>query len=592
MDNDNKIIINKSEIHKEVMLFLGDELRNIHKTSQGQVYDIEKEYAKTKKQKSPFVVLILIACFLFVFGLSFFIHKIISAQNQEIQVNLQKFDDLNLKTLLNTVSSAQNNYDNAVRTKSSIEANMESKLKTAQEIFDNDIFVLESLKLSANQYDLKFEEIKKQYNDSITEIHKEFDESIAQAEKQIQEYKKQLAEFDTAKIEAAREQEKALNSERQLRQLETEKLTTMYENRIADINESIEQMRERNNEEMRKTVTEISRKYQEEIDRLDPELRDARANTIIDESEVSDTEKFDGFGKLSEQNIESEKVKNAVKSYQEIYDEYDYIDRTIAAVPQKKSIPKYVETSRNLVNSMGDKFFNTTIEFYNETQKLNLQIDKLNSEIANKNKEIKQINENFEVERSEYEETLLYLMGLQKTNAIFLKTEEKIIKKETELTEEEIQNAINARYEAKAAEYEALNQENKNQQNAEIQQDEKLNQNPENKSELLHSKTDNSLQILSKEELTEQIRSEIPKTRTITENVKRIKVYVAPQAAYLITPEGADAEIKTPKPIKGKIFADEDGSFYFEISPDKNGIIPEIDYEELKKGIAIKILSK
>ena len=55
MDNDNKIneenlsLKDRNKIHQEVMLFLGDELENIHKSSKGQTYDIEKEYGKTKK---------------------------------------------------------------------------------------------------------------------------------------------------------------------------------------------------------------------------------------------------------------------------------------------------------------------------------------------------------------------------------------------------------------------------------------------------------------------------------------------------------------------------------------------------------------
>ena len=196
MDNDNKIneenlvLEEKNEIHQKVMLFLGEELENIHKSSQKQIYDIEKEYDKTKKHKSPFVALILAGCFVVVIGISFMIHKIVTVKNSEIQVSLQKFDDLNLKGLLDTVSSAQSNYDNAVKTKTTIEANMESKLKTASETYENDIFILDSLKLSKTQYDNRLEEIKKQYNENVSEIHKEFDESIAQAEKQIQEYKK------------------------------------------------------------------------------------------------------------------------------------------------------------------------------------------------------------------------------------------------------------------------------------------------------------------------------------------------------------------------------------------------------------------
>lgn len=644
MDNDNKIneenlVLNeKNEIHQEVMLFLGDELENIHKSSQGQAYDIEKEYGKTKKNKSPFVVLILVACFLFVTGISFLIHKIVTVQNAEIQVSLQKFDDLNLKGLLDTVSSAQSNYDNAVKTKATIEANMETKLKSASETYENEVFVLESLKLSKSQYNDRLEEIKKQYNDSVTEIHKEFDESIAQAEKQIQEYKKQLAEFDTAKIEAAREQEKALNSERQLRKLETEKLTKMYEDRISEINNSMEELRIKNNEEMRRTVMEVTNKYQAEIDTLDPQLNDENANSIIQEVSMYDVDNFAGKKLFAESEIDSEEIENAMNAYQNFYDEYDYIDKTVASIPQKKSIPQYVKTSRSLVNAMGKTFYSTTMSLYDETVELNLEIDDLNEEIElreqkieEKNQEIKKINSDFEVERQnienehqnnlkkqqeEFEETLAFLMGVQNTSAIIKGINKNPVYSEVNLTEEEIQQEIQIRFDTKMAELETQ-KENAWQnylaqkRQTEFEKQSETSEPVENENEELPEQQETDVQITneedlnddnneqefvfempSEEEILEQVRSQVPLTKTVTDYLTEIEIFVAPRAKYLITEEGANAEIKAAKPIKGKIFQKDEEKFVFETSPDKNGDRPTINLEEIHKGMPVKILSR
>ena len=644
MDNDNKIneenlVLNeKNEIHQEVMLFLGDELENIHKSSQKQIYDIEKEYDKTKKHKSPFVALILAGCFVVVIGISFMIHKIVTVKNSEIQVSLQKFDDLNLKGLLDTVSSAQNNYDNAVKTKTTIEANMESKLKTASETYENDIFILDSLKLSKIQYDNRLEEIKKQYNENVSEIHKEFDESIAQAEKQIQEYKKQLAEFDTAKIEAAREQEKALNSERQLRKLETEKLTKEYEERIAEINNSMEEMRIKNSEEMRNTVLEVTNKYQAEIDTLDPQLNDENANSIIQEVSMYDVENFTGKQMFAESEIDSEEIENAMNAYQNFYDEYDYIDKTVASIPQKKSIPQYVKTSRSLVNAMGKTFYSTTMSLYDETVELNLEIDDLNDEIElreqkieEKNQEIKKINADFEVERKnienehqnnlkkqqeEFEETLAFLMGVQNTSAIIKGINKNPVYSEVNLTEEEIQQEIQIRFDTKMAELEtqkenALQNYLAQKRQTESEKQSETSEPAENENKELPGQQETDVQITneedlnddnnelefvfempSKEEILEQVRSQVPLTKTVTDYLTEIEIFVAPRAKYLITEEGANAEIKAAKPIKGKIFQKDEEKFVFETSPDKNGDRPTINLEEIHKGMPVKILSR
>ena len=656
MDNDNKIneenlsLKDRNKIHQEVMLFLGDELENIHKSSKGQTYDIEKEYGKTKKNKSPFVALILTGCFVVVIGVSFMIHRIVSAKNSEIQVSLQKFDDLNLKGLLDTVSVAQSNYDNAIKTKATIEADMESKLKTANENYENEVFVLDSLKLSESQYNDRVEELKKQYNDIVTEIHKEFDESIAQAEKQIQEYKKQLAEFDTAKIEAAREQEKALNSERQLRKLETEKLTKEYEDRIAEINNSMQELRLKSNEEIRNTVKEVTNKYQAEIDTLDPKLNDENANSIIQEAGMYEVYNFDGKNLFAESEIDSEIIENAVNVYQNIYDEYDYIDKTVASIPQKNSIPEYVKTSRTLVNAMGKTFYTTAMSLYDETVELNQEIEYRNEQIEEKNQEIKKINEDFALEREnfnnellakqeEFEETLAFLMGVQNTSAIVSGINKNTLYLEENLTEEEIQQEIQVYFDTKMAELEAQKEnawqnylaqknENNNQtetsetETSEIAGNESESENEsgsenenegenENENEELPEQQESDelstnnedlenesseqefvFEMPSEEEILEQARAQVPLTKTVTKNLTEIEIFVAPRAHYLITEDGAKAEIKTANPIKGKIIKTDDEKFVFEISPDKNGNIPAVNFEEINKGTPVKILSK
>ena len=133
MGNDNKITEEQksNQIHKEVMLFLGKELERIHQTSTEQNYDIEKEYAKTKKHRSPFTMLMLFGCFVVVFVIAFVMIKTISAHNEEITVSVAEFDDLNLKNLLNTVGAAQTNYDNAVKKRATIEGDMTVKLTAA-----------------------------------------------------------------------------------------------------------------------------------------------------------------------------------------------------------------------------------------------------------------------------------------------------------------------------------------------------------------------------------------------------------------------------------------------------------------------------
>lgn len=488
MDNDNKINTEEhnDKIHQEVMLFLGDELETIHKRSGTQNYDINKEYGKTRKNKSPFATLLLVACFVIVIGISFLMNKVISSHNDEITVSLQEFDDLNLKGLLDTVTTAQANYDNAVKNKIAIEAEISSRKQRAKETLDNDIFVIDSMNYKFKKvYNDKVAAARQKYNDTIRSINSEFSSQLTLAEKEVETYKAQLDEFDAAKVKAAREKEKALDSERQLREIELKKLESKYEAKISELNKTLTNLQSKHSEELRYAAASISRQYGEEIKALDPTLEDENASEIIANANGYVTPDFETASYLEDTEIISPAVVQAINDYQEIYDNYKYIDDVVASIPQKNSIPEYVKAARILVNDMGEAFLDTTVTLYEENESLSTQIRESQEEILKL--------------QSYYESTLANIMQEAKTSAILI----------------------------------------------------------------------------------------------FAEDYEKMSVYVTPKARYLVTEEGADAEIKAPHAVKGKIKkAQESDSFYFEVALDKDGNPAKVNFEELTPGLLIKILSK
>lgn len=439
MDNDNKVNENSNEnlmeekntnqIHKEVMLFLGEELDRIHHSTQDQSYNIEKEYAKTKKHRSPFSMFMLAGCFIVVFGIAFVMTRVISSNNEEITVSLAEFDDLNLKNLLNTVGAAQTNYDNAVKNRAAIEGDMTVKLNAAEDVHKNDIFVIDSMHLrSKKKYSALIAEADRKYKDSVEAVHQEFDGMLAQADKEVEEYKKQLAEFDAAKVQAAKEKEKALDSERRVKELEQQKIKEQYESRIADLNKKLADTQRQTSDNMRQAVTSVSAQYQAEIALLDPKLNDEDANAIIEKASVLESGDFDSESSVG--NV-SAVVQEAVSKYQNFYDDYSYLDKAVAAIPQKNSIPSYVAASHSLVNEMGKTFANTTTSLYQETVSLTGKINELNGKIDELNGKIdeltEQINgaekageEKINLQKQFYEQSYENLMTLAKTNALLI----------------------------------------------------------------------------------------------------------------------------------------------------------------------------
>ena len=272
MDYDNKIEnreLARNQRHKDVLLFLNEELNNLQDRTTTETYNLEREYAKTKKNKSPFVFLLLFICFGATLGVAWILSNVISKQNQNIEINLEEFDALNLKDLLDSVTKVQDRYDNAVKQQSLYKSELEAQLKDAEQKRDDDLFLIESLsEIDAESVAGKRRQVNNEYYKKVEEIRAEYEPKIAELEQEIDQYKKELESYDASKIDAARERDMAVDGERQIQELERQRLVEMYERQIADLQKRLNASSD--NKSYRKAVNQVSGKYKTEMDKLDP----------------------------------------------------------------------------------------------------------------------------------------------------------------------------------------------------------------------------------------------------------------------------------------------------------------------------------
>ena len=416
MDNDNKIkskasgknsVPNAEQRHKEVLLFLNDELNRLQTVNSTNSYDLEKEYEKTKKNKSPFVFLLLFISILVVFLAAWGITAGINKQNEHITVNLQEFEGLNIKNLLDSVSKVQANYDNAMKNKMNIISDKDVALRKAEEKRDSDLFLIDSLNLDKGDADKRKAQVQEEYENAVVLVNQVYDPQLELAEKELAEYKKQLDEYDTAKLEAARQQEQALDSERRVHQLEIDKISKDYEKRISEIQDAYAQERKNNAEQIRRSVTEVSQKYIDEISRLDPDLRSHSTKSFVDSLSGEEEAVFDAVAFAQENEIEDETVTAALEQYQTYYDQYSSVREPMEKIPYKNSLPQYLKASKKLVSNMGKTFEDTILKVNDEKQELNDRINDLNQKISGLNAQIDKIKKDNEAEKQQLREEFI-----------------------------------------------------------------------------------------------------------------------------------------------------------------------------------------
>ena len=145
MDNDNKINeLQEAQTHKEVQLFLKDELKNLSYSKAAQ-YNLEEEYARTKQHKNRSVVIILCVCAVVVSFLVVGLTLFITSQNRKIKVNIDTFNDLNLRALLNSAGRTESLYASALQAKEMLVSQRDDELNAADQKRENDLYVLRTV---------------------------------------------------------------------------------------------------------------------------------------------------------------------------------------------------------------------------------------------------------------------------------------------------------------------------------------------------------------------------------------------------------------------------------------------------------------
>ncbi len=286
---DNGIEISGNHTHKEVALFLGDELKN-HNNEAAATYNLEEEYAKTAKHKNPFVWVLLGVCFFIVGAGTLTTQALVSHSNHKISINIDSFDDLNLRSLLNSAGRAQNLYDTAVKNKETLIHNREDELSQAEQKRTMDLFTLQSVAAVSTKNSLakRREQIEEEYKATVSEIKNNYESKISAAEEEIKRYESKMNSYNSEKLHQAIDAQSTIDSTKQLHDIEMKAQADRYEKKIKEMREQLASQKAKAARQQKAAVEEVRKVFQAKIDLLDPRAREQNKeqNEIILETGI------------------------------------------------------------------------------------------------------------------------------------------------------------------------------------------------------------------------------------------------------------------------------------------------------------------
>ena len=372
MANDNKIKIGKAE----VKLFLSNEMLP-SENDKPILYDLEAEYAKSKKAKSFFTIWVLLACIVVVVLLTFAVTKYIEYKNNHLSVGIQVFEDLNLKNLLDVVSRTEESMQEVTKKKIQLEAEKQALVLQAEVKKQGDLELLDSLRLSSSERKKREQTINQEYEQEIQSISGKYDSQIDFCSLQIEELQVQLSSYDKKNVEMAQQQEAALNSQLQVFQLEKAEIEAQHQEKITDLQNQMATMQQQMVESRNASLNALTVQYESEIEKLDPVLDYPIANQIISDVANFNTMMFDTSQfKLSiSDEATVAQAQNFLGKIGKDFENFNYIGNLFQSVNWHNSLKDYSKTVINLANSIGIETVNAAIELL-QSQEARFQQEK------------------------------------------------------------------------------------------------------------------------------------------------------------------------------------------------------------------------
>lgn len=420
-----KIAIQKPEVR----LFLEDDVSLLSNTP-SEPYNLITEFEKTSKNKSWLLIFVITGVIFFTGLLAFGMAKYIQHKNDNIDVSVSVFEDLNLKKLLNMVGKIENSIKELSTQKTNLEMQMQEELNQAEIDYTTKKYAIDTMPLSLKEKKTHNNTLNHEFTTKKMAIKKQYEPNIVALESAINDYQGQLTKFDSRSVEQAQAQQDIIDSQSRRFELEKQQLAKNYENTIQNLRTRIVQLQQRSAENEMETVTAISDKYKNEINLLDPILTDERGNEIVNKFNSIPLQKVEPLEQkllnFTEQENMSEEIKNNLTNISSLYNDIDYLYTQLENIPFKNSMHSYLaaiqqttikagndlsSASVNYIQNMSSDYENRLTEQISQIEKLNNTVKNLQEDIKKRDSEATSTNDKLYKHMLQYFQTISLKSG-------------------------------------------------------------------------------------------------------------------------------------------------------------------------------------
>ncbi|MDC7123999.1 MAG: hypothetical protein PQJ46_00430 [Spirochaetales bacterium] len=301
-------------------------------------YDLDAEFAKTKKNKDWRLYIVLVMFFLVFAVGGFFVYRFMSDKNRNIPVHIEYFEELRLRELLDASKKNENELNNAKEALQALEEERDSQIALLQKKLDQAVNLLKDEGYSRSEFNRRKQKLIDDESVQIDAIKAQYGPLIAEQQTKVNDIQAKIDQSDSRFMEQAKEQEKILNNQQRVFELEKQKVVDIYEEKLRNMEASYTNEIESIKENNEKKLAQLRRQKDAEIRRqfklYNPSFKDRSAEIIAgynpDTYEIDDKVLFP-FQKIYEdENIYSES---------DLDDRYESFSKMQAILGQLQEVP-------------------------------------------------------------------------------------------------------------------------------------------------------------------------------------------------------------------------------------------------------------
>jgi hypothetical protein len=336
-------------------------LKELHREFQERQkrYSLDEEFAKTKKNRSLLIPLLVFGVTVLLIGAAFFTASWIQQRSQTDVVGLEDaFSELNLRDVLDTVQRNEAEMQRARTRLRDLLAQRDRRILTSENSAQRDIQLIQARNLTQNQRNQEIALVNQRLSTERTAIEEEFAPQIAEVEALIAEIQERIDQYDARQLEQAQQQQEILNTQQQRFELERQQLIQAHQAELLSLSQSHQEeisSLQAFQTQLEQNLTERFRAEQQaalnqQFNRYNPQFTDGNLQAILQAGAPARSGPSLLSSPLVAELPGSTRAAQLNEQLQQTYQNLELLMARLEAIPYQNSVPPALATSRQLTS--------------------------------------------------------------------------------------------------------------------------------------------------------------------------------------------------------------------------------------------------